>query len=225
MKKKTTSKNNYWTQINEEAVDNYNNTTNNKIKNDIYQYIIKPVFMEMIKKIMYRYKFANLPNTEDLLMECEGHLVSVLSKFKRDKGFKAFAYFSVITKNWFTQKAKKYSAQLKRESVYDDIVINENNEELILANSLNEEEFHNNFMKLLRIKFDDWEKMGLKPNEIKVLQAIRIILEASDSLEIFNKKAFYIYCREITGLNTKQILNNLGRIRFLYKEFKHNCSD
>jgi hypothetical protein len=60
----------------------------------------------------------------------------------------------------------------------------------------------------------------MKPNEKKVLEAIRIILSNPDAIEIFNKKAIYLYIREITGLNTKQIVNNLNKMRVKYRSFK-----
>ena len=62
--------------------------------------------------------------------------------------------------------------------------------------------------------------MNLKENEYKVLSAIKIIFESCDEIEIFNKKAIYLYIREITGLNTKQIVNNLNKIRIRYRKFK-----
>ena len=34
----------------------------------------------------------------------------------------------------------------------------------------------------------------------------------SKIIEIFNKKAIYLYIREITGLNTKQVVNSLNKI-------------
>ena len=62
--------------------------------------------------------------------------------------------------------------------------------------------------------------MELKDNEKKVLEAIRILFNSIDEVEIFNKKAIYLYMREITGLNTKQIVNNLNRMRQRYRSFK-----
>lgn len=59
----------------------------------------------------------------------------------------------------------------------------------------------------------------------KVLDAIRILLENPDKIEIFNKKAVYLYVREITGLNTKQIANNLNRLRERYNEFKSDWNE
>ena len=53
----------------------------------------------------------------------------------------------------------------------------------------------------------------MKVNEEKVLNAIRILFESSEDIEIFNKKAIYLYMREITGLNTKQVVNNLNKMK------------
>ena len=57
----------------------------------------------------------------------------------------------------------------------------------------------------------------MKENEEKVLNAIRILFESADDIEIFNKKAIYLYMREITGLNTKQVVNNLNKMRIRYR--------
>ncbi len=64
-----------------------------------------------------------------------------------------------------------------------------------------------------------------KANEKKILDAICILLENPDGIEIFNKKAIYLYMREITGLNTKQVVNSLNKIRQKYKHFKKEWDD
>ena len=63
-------------------------------------------------------------------------------------------------------------------------------------------------------------KAQTKRKRKKVLDAIKILFDSIDQIEIFNKKAIYLYMREITGLNTKQIVNNLNRIRKRYRSFK-----
>jgi hypothetical protein len=69
-------------------------------------------------------------------------------------------------------------------------------------------------------EIEAWDQLHLKINEKKVLEAIKILLSNSDNIEIFNKKAIYLYIREITGLNTKQVVNNLNKIRSKYRIFK-----
>ena len=75
-------------------------------------------------------------------------------------------------------------------------------------------------------EIEGWEKMKLKANEEKVLQAVKILLEDRDNPNlIFNKKAIYLYIREITGLNTKQVVNNLNKLRSKYRVFKHRWNE
>ena len=76
------------------------------------------------------------------------------------------------------------------------------------------------FWQNLFSEIDSWEKLKLKEHERKVLEAIKILFSSIDDIEIFNKKAIYLYMREITGLNTKQIVNNLNRLRKRYRVFK-----
>ena len=47
-----------------------------------------------------------------------------------------------------------------------------------------------------------------------------MLFDSADDIEIFNKKAIYLYMREITGLNTKQVVNNLNKLRAKYRVFK-----
>jgi predicted RNA binding protein with dsRBD fold (UPF0201 family) len=62
--------------------------------------------------------------------------------------------------------------------------------------------------------------MYLKENEQKVLDAILLLMNNLEQIEIFNKKAVYLYMREITGLNTKQIVGCLNKMRIRYRTFK-----
>ena len=59
----------------------------------------------------------------------------------------------------------------------------------------------------------------VKENEKKVVSAVKILLENVEDIEILNKKAVYLYLREITGLKTKQIVNTLNKMRQRYKYF------
>ena len=67
---------------------------------------------------------------------------------------------------------------------------------------------------------DKWDTGNLKQNEKLVLEAVKVLLHNIDDIEIFNKKAVYLYLRELTGLNTKQVVNNLNKLREKYRIFK-----
>ena len=64
------------------------------------------------------------------------------------------------------------------------------------------------------------DKLTLKENEKKVLDAVLLLMENIEQIEIFNKKAIYLYLREITGLNTKQIVSCLNKMRARYRIFR-----
>ena len=76
------------------------------------------------------------------------------------------------------------------------------------------------FWQSLWGEINEWDKVATKVNEKKVLDAIRILLSEPDAIEIFNKKAIYFYIREITGLNTKQVVSSLNKVRTRYRNFK-----
>jgi hypothetical protein len=217
----------YFTQVHEDAIIKYTNTKDGKIRQDLYRNLIGPAFNEMVNKIVFTYKFNNLPNIEDLKDECKIWITTILEKFDPSKGSKAFSYFSVITKNWFIHKVKKVSRQNKKEVFLDDA---ENQKELDYDNLVVYTEYDSKretkeFWNYLWQEIDNWKQLDLKANEKKVLEAISILLENPDAIEIFNKKAVYLYIREITDLNTKQVVNNLNKIRQKYKEFKKDWND
>jgi hypothetical protein len=215
----------YFTKVHEDAIIEYIDCTDREKRNVIYRDVIRPVFVEMINKIVFTYKFTNLPNVDSLKDECEIHLITILSNFDRNKGSKAFSYFSVITKNWFIAKVKKNAMQLRREAHYDEISKRVEMDHLAIYNKYDSEREKKEFMEHLWMQIHRWDKQNLKENEKKVLEAIKILLSEADAIEIFNKKAIYLYIREITNLNTKQVLNNLTKFRMEYSQFKKKWID
>ncbi len=198
----------------------YATTDSLEERTKLYVELIEPAFSELVDKIVFTYKFNNLPNIEYLKEDCKIWLTTILDKFDPEKGSKAFSYFSVITKNWFIYKVKKNSKNLKREVNFDDLSSELETGYLSVQNEyLNEREKYE-FWQHLWVEIDTWETSKLKENEKKVLEAIRFLFDKADDIEIFNKKAIYLYIREITGLNTKQVVNNLNKLRIKYRAFK-----
>ena len=107
----------YFTKVHEDAIVQYALSNSREEKTKLYVDLINPAFNEMVDKIVYTYKFTNLPNIDDLKAECKVWLTTILDKFDPAKGSKAFSYFSVITKNWFIHKVKRTALQNRREVV------------------------------------------------------------------------------------------------------------
>ena len=57
-----------------------------------------------------------------------------------------------------------------------------------------------------------------KPEELMVADAILTIFRKREHLEIFNKKAIYIYIREITGMETTVITKVVKVMRNIFNK-------
>lgn len=218
------TKNDYFTKVHEEAIIKYALTNCRQERTELYASFIQPAFNEMVNKIIFTYKFNTLPNIDPLREDCKIWLTTILDKYDPKKGSKAFSYFSVVTKNWFIHKVKKNSKKLRREVSYENLV--ENGGADILGTSDDESSSYMNrrvemeFWNSLLTQVDKWDTGNLKANEKAVLEAVKVLLHNIDDIEIFNKKAVYLYLRELTGLNTKQVVNNLNKLREKYRIFK-----
>jgi DNA-directed RNA polymerase specialized sigma subunit len=190
------------------------------VRTELYVTTIGPVLNELVDKIVFTFKFNNLPNIEDLKDECKVWLTTILDKFDPNKGSAAFSYFSVITKNWFIHKVKKTAQQNKREVSYEDAQKEESLPILTTENPYHDVRTNHELIQEFFVEVEEWKKMDLKPNEKLVLDAICLLFQNAEDIDIFNKKAIYLYIREITGLNTKQIVNSLAKIRNNYRLFR-----
>ena len=210
----------YFTEVHEQAIIDYVASDDIRERTELYNAYLGPVFNEMVDKIVFTYKFTTLPNIDYLRDECKIWLITILDKYDPNKGSKAFSYFSVITKNWFIHKVKKQSKKTRTEIEFIDLPKDLEMKYISTTNPYPKEREHEEFFNFLKNEIDSWEHDKMKVNEEKVLNAIRILFESADDIEIFNKKAIYLYMREITGLNTKQVVNNLNKMRIRYRVFR-----
>ena len=213
-------KNHYFAQEHEDAIIRYSESTCHREKTDLYIQFIRPAFNEMVDKIVFTYKFTTLPNCDSLRDECKIWLMTILDKYDPSKGSKAFSYFSVITKNWFIHKVKKQQKRNKREVDYDNISKSYEEEFLSTTNSYVSERIEQEFWTSFFEELSSWDTSTMKENDLKVYKAIQVLFESREDIEIFNKKAIYLYLREISGLNTKQVVNSLKKFRKRYSTFK-----
>ena len=215
----------YFTQVHEDAIVKYCSTEDMREKEELYMSLIQPAFSQMVDKIVFTYRFTNLPDIEDLRDECKGWLVTILAKFDPDKGSKAFSYFSVVTKNWFIHKVKKNKKRLEREVSFDSVDYDLERDLLDKAETYEESQVRKELMKNLRAEMETWEVDFSKPTEKKVYDAVIVLFDSAEDIEIFNKKAIYLYLREITGMNTKQVVTQRNKMRKKYKEFRDDWDD
>ena len=210
----------YFTAEHENAILKYCTSTDRAEKEHLYIKWIQPAFNQMVDKIVFSYKFTNLPNIDELRMECKVWLTTILDKYDPNRGSKAFSYFSVITKNWFIHKVKKNTKKLQREIAYEDAELEIETSFVDPGDQYYQVTTQREFWENLWEEINSWEVDFEKEAERKVYEAVKIVLSSVDEIEIFNKKAVYLYIREITGMNTKQVVTQLNKMRTRYRDFK-----
>jgi hypothetical protein len=218
------TKNHYFTKVHESAIIKYVESNSNKEKTQLYIEFIQPAFSEMVDKITYTYKFTTLPNVDSLREDCKIWLTTILGKYDPSKGSKAFSYFSVITKNWFIHKVKTTQKKRAREVSLDDVAKTLEQKHISHSHEYENRREKAEFWSFLLKELNDWEwdevEKNPNSNEVRVIRAIKELLKDPKEVEILNKKAIYLYLREITGLTTKQIANCLKKFKERYRAFK-----
>ena len=74
---KADPKKQYFRKEHEDAIVKYALTNDQRERTYLYENWIGPVFNEMVDKIVFTYKFTNLPNIEELQAECKLSLIHI----------------------------------------------------------------------------------------------------------------------------------------------------
>ena len=213
---------NYFNSETEEAILEFQKEPCPEQRKVIFVVRIKPAFDKLVENIVNVYHFHSIGNVEALRYDCVSMLFENLYKFDGSKGHKAFSYFNVIAKNWFIQRGKIFKKRNKLDVNFDKEMLSylEKNTDKVVIQPYESDLIHEEFFQLLRDDMKTWDQKFTKPQEQRVLEAITHLLDNPDSPSIYNKKGVYLYLREITNLNTKQIVTNLTKFRRKYVAFK-----
>lgn len=196
-------------------------------KHFVFDTMIRPAFEKLIENLIYVYGFYTLDDVETLKRDCLTNLYEMLPKFDCDKGTKGFSYFNVVAKNWFIQKTRERNKRVRLESDLHcniDTTIAKSDPNLILSSfehNIEQKEFWIAFYR----EIESWRKKFSKKTELQVLEAVIFLMKNSDRVSIYSKKAVYLYIREMTGLNTKQVIINLKKMKELFVSWKDNWLD
>ncbi len=94
MPRKKSNKNYYFTSVHEDAIVEYCSTESREEREKLYIKYIQPAFSEMVDKIIYTYKFTNIPNIDVLKDDCKVWLTTIL-KVRSESWIKSvFVFFS-----------------------------------------------------------------------------------------------------------------------------------
>ena len=210
------SKRLYFTEDTELAIVEYLASEDQIERNKIYNSRIHYSFYKLAENLIHTFKFyyTEVDDLEDLKYEVICFLLEKLHYFKVGKG-KAFSYFSIVGKNYLILYNNKNYAKKKKKA--DLLEVDTDNE--ILNGFERKEvldvkvEFLNMYIPHVDVNLTKYFK---KEDEIKVADAVLTVLKNREHLEIFNKKAIYIYIREITGLETPIITKVVKKLKNIF---------
>ena len=209
------------------SIVKYNATDDMNQRSLIYQHEIRPAFEKLVENIIHTFKFyyTDGQSFKQVQHEVVSFLVEKLPKFKQDNG-KAFSYFSIVAKNYCILKNKNNYKKLTSHDRVDTM------EEVSLEcpDSVEEEVINLvDFVDRYVAYWDEYlEQTFNKKVDRELAGAIVELFRKREKIELFNKKALYIYIREMTDANTQQITKMVKIMKEKYRAMfmdylKYNC--
>jgi len=209
----------YFTQDTEDAIVLYNNSTTFEEKNKIYHERIHYAFFKLTQNIIHTFKFyyTEVSNIEDLQFEVITFLLSKIHLFNPAKGAKAYSYFGTIAKRYLIlSNQKNYKKRIDTSPI----------------ETLEEDERHSYEMEddqpIERLSYYINEftdhctehifEIFPKTEDAKIADAILEIFRKRETIDIFNKKALYIYIREQIDVKTPKITKIANKLYDIFKE-------
>ena len=213
------TKKQYFTPDTDLAIKEYLASSNQDERDTIFARRIHYPFYKLAENLIHTFKFyyTEVDDLEDLKHEVICFLLEKLDYFKPEKGTKAFSYFSIVGKNYLilynNNNYKKKKAKADPTAADED--------EGVLR-SLGRDERKQDIKDFIDYFTEYVDKhmftMFKKEKDRKVCDAINVLFQRRENLEIFNKKALYIYIREMTGVDTPVITKVTKILKKLYKK-------
>jgi len=229
----------YFGPVQEQAVVDYLNASDQEEKDRIFNSILKPAFTTMIESIIRRYGLKPPDEEfEETFKDTVSFLMTKISCFDPSTKFKAYSYCGTICKNYLLLKLTQYSKRIKNYVPYDnpdDFLLGTLSNDIgysYMDNAKDREEFIDTLTattvhKLERMasgKDDDIYEMT--DADKKVGEALTYLMnnweEVIDSLgsNKFNRSAVILFIEERTNLTPKEIRKSLKVYRQGYFDAK-----
>ena len=215
------SKANYFTKETEGYIVKYNVSQDPEYRAKIFTDHIYLPFYKLAENIIHTFKFYY--TDVDRIEELKHEIISVLveqkiMKFDPTNGAKAYSYFGTIVKRWLINYNNKNYKKLKQIGSFDDVEDSYYpDNEITYKNAIPLSKFLDNWINSVDNKL---EEMFVKEKEIQIADAVLTLFRTRNDLEIFKKKALYIYIREMTDCDTPNLTKVINTLKQDFKE-KH----
>jgi hypothetical protein len=215
-----------------QAVVDYQNAETRETKNDIYNEKIKPSFEKLAENLIFIHGFAasDYSLVEILKNDCVSFLYETLEKFDPTRKTKAFSYFNVVAKNWLIIQSKKRIKNRNRHVSMSNLSILSRADKSSIENyqiipsqeTLMIMKQNREMLDVLLVKI---KNRLSNQNEIACVNAIITLFAKIEELDFLNKRAVFVYMRELSNLTPKQLSVAMSNIRKHYKEIVKSNDD
>ena len=209
----------YFTSNTDLAIKEYLSTSNQKERDFIFANKIHYPFYKLAENLIHTFKFyyTEVDDLEDLKHEVVCFFLEKLDYFKPEKGSKAFSYFSIVGKNYLILYNNN---NYKKKKITTDVMAADEDDGVL--HSLGRDQRKKELKDFIDYFTEYIDKhmftLFKKNNDLKVCDAINTLFKRRENLEIFNKKALYIYIREMTDVDTPVITKVTKNLKKLYKK-------
>ncbi len=222
VKKRKKKSKNYFTQETEDYIVLYNSldpVEDSKQRSRIYEEYIHYAYFKLTQNIIHTFKFyhTEVENLEHLQHEIITFLLSKIHLFDPSRGAKAYSYFGTIVKRWLIlYTTKNYNKKIKKTDIT----------ELSKEGSTHSYNMEDNLIKSDLDRYLDIYvehvsqniyELFPKKNDAQIADAILELFRKREDLEVFNKKALYIYIREMVDVKTPKITKIADKLHAIFK--------
>jgi hypothetical protein len=222
MAKPPNKDNYYFTQETEDAIVRYNASSDPVFRDNVFKKEIYHPLYKLAENIIHTFKFyyLDVDSIEDLKLDVVSMLVEEkLHRFDSTNGAKAFSYFQTIVKRWLInynnrnyKKLKQIGSFEEMEDSYEVEGLPDSERRITLAVIVN---------YFVESSYDNMEEIFPKEQDQRVADAILTLFKTRHDLEIFRKKALYIYIREMTDCETPTLTRVISKLKEeFYKIYK-----
>ena len=218
-KKRRKKSKNYFTQDTENAIVLYNNTEDFKLRSTIYQNEIHYAFFKLTENIIHTFKFyhTEVSNLEHLQHEIITFLLSKIHLFDPTKGAKAYSYFGTIVKRWLIlYKTKNYNKKIKKVPV-DNLTKDGSGYTYDMDSGKLQDDLSKYIDLFVAHTSENIYELFPKKNDAQIADAILELFRKRETIEVFNKKALYIYIREMVDVKTPKITKIADKLHNIFK--------
>src|SRR5210317_419172 len=211
--------NQYFTQETEDAIVAYNAAETFDEKNKIYHERIHYAFYKLTENIIHTFKFyyTEVDNIEDLQFEVISFLLSKIHLFNPAKGAKAYSYFGTIAKRYLIlSNQKNYKKRIETAPV--SVVEEDENHSYELEEGANIEKLSFYIDEYTEYCTQNIFDLFPKGDDAQVADAILELFRKREDINVFNKKALYIYSREQIDVKTPKITKIANQLYDIFRE-------